>query len=176
MKLLTLSGSLRKDSLNTAICRTVPELVADGVEVIHAEIGDLPLYDGDLERPASVTRLIEQIQDADAVFISTPEYNYSISGVLKNALDWASRPAYGSCFKGKPVAIASYSPGSLGGVRAQQHLRPVLVAMLAQVYSAPELCVAGTARFEDGRLTDPATRELLQQLLGGLQDFAARLG
>ncbi|MCA9571657.1 MAG: NAD(P)H-dependent oxidoreductase [Myxococcales bacterium] len=176
MKLVTISGSLRRDSYNTRLCRAVPDLVPVGVEVEHLDLRGIPMYDGDLERPAAVQELIDRIAAADAVFITTPEYNYSVSGVLKNALDWASRPAYASCFANKPVAIASVSPGVLGGARAQQHLRTILAAMLAQVYAAPELCIGGAgAKLGEDGLTDADTRERVRELLAGLAGFSARL-
>lgn len=176
MKILTLSGSLREGSLHTQLCEAVVALVPEGVEVERASIGDLPLFDGDLPRPPAVDRLIRQVEEADAVFIATPEYNYSVPGPLKNALDWASRPAYASCFAGKPVAIASASPGALGGARAQQHLRSILAAMLAPVVPFPELCIGGAHRvLVDGAILDDATRGRVEELLKALVVFARKL-
>lgn len=176
MNILTISGSLRKGSVNTAICSAVADLVPDGVTVTSFALDGVPLFNSDLVRPEAVDALLTAVESADAVFLCTPEYNYSMSGVLKNALDWASRPAYASVFKDKPVALASASPSPLGGARAQQHLRSVMAAMLSPVYAAPEFCVGGAfGKVTDGELTDVDTRERLGVMLTGFVEFSRKL-
>jgi chromate reductase len=120
-----------------------------------AEIGHLPHYNADLGIPEDVGEFIEAVKDADGVLIVTPEYNYSVPGFLKNAIDWASRPAYQSVFKGKPVFIASVSGSALGGVRAQGHLKYIMNGMLAEVFTCQEVVVPHAPKnVENGRFID----------------------
>lgn len=173
---VTLLGSLRRGSYNAAIARALPALAPEGVGIDPlGSAGDLPLYNADIQAegfPAAVQQMGEAIARADGVIIVTPEYNYSVSGVLKNALDWVSRlPA--QPFAGKPVAIQSGSPGMLGGARAQYHLRQSLVFLDARVLNKPEVMVGQIASKVDsasGELTDEATRQVIA---GQLQAFAA---
>jgi chromate reductase len=177
MKILTLSGSLRKGSYNTTLCRAVAELAPEGVEVVHHDLRPIPFYDEDLERPDTVQALIDAVEAADGVVIATPEYTYSIPGVLKNALDWASRPGYNGCFKHKPVAMISASPSGIGGARAQQTLRNILGAHLAHVFPFPEFTVmAAHEKIDDGKLTDADSRDRLAELLEGFVAFTRQLG
>lgn len=172
MKILGIPGSLRHASFNRALLVAAQELAPEGFELTIDDLRPIPMYDMDLEDPAAlaaVEAFKRRIAEADAVLFATPEYNYGIPGVLKNAIDWASRPAYRSVFAGKPCAIVSASPSALGGVRAQAHLKLVLLGMAAEVFPYPEFVVAQAMRkFEDGRLTDEPTRELLGKLLGNL--------
>ncbi len=173
MQLLGISGSLRKDSFNTRLLGVAEEIIAaEGARLVHCDISALPLYNGDLDsetKPPAVENLLAQIANADGLFIATPEYNYSIPGVLKNALDWASRPGFKSVLANIPCAIVSASPSLVGGARAQAHLRTVLSSTLAQVYSAPDflLAQANTAFDTAGRLKDAKSHERLVRLISG---------
>lgn len=173
LKILGLSGSHRAGSTNTQLLQVAGRVAPAGVELSVYDYRDVPLYSGDLEIPESVTRLTNAIQAADAVIIATPEYNYSISGVLKNAIDWASRPAYASVFRGKPTGILSTSGGLTGGARAQAHLRDILAGMVTPVFPWPELLVAAShKKFQDGEFTDEIGRDLLEQYMVGFADWA----
>jgi chromate reductase, NAD(P)H dehydrogenase (quinone) len=177
MHLLGISGSLRRESFNTALVREAAAVFAPATFTL-ADL-NLPLYDGDVEArglPDAVRTLIDQIAAADAVVISTPEYNKALSGVLKNALDWSSR-VKPMPLKGKPVAILSAAAGRSGGERAQMSLRWCLLAFDARVLSGPEVMIAGAAKaFEDGRLTDEMGRKLLGDLMARLRQEAEHSG
>jgi len=181
LTILGLSGSLRKGSLNTALLQAAKTLApADVLLQIHP-IGNLPLYNSDLEDPAELAptkALGEAIAAADGVLIATPEYNYGIPGVLKNALDWASRPAYRSVFAHKPVAVVSASMSFVGGARAQAHLRQVLTGMVSRVFPTPEFLVGGAHKKfdQEGNLTDASTGEHLQALVGRFADWIRLVG
>ena len=175
-KVLGISGSLRAGSLNTALLRTAQEVAPDGVAIEIADLGDVPIYNEDVRQqglPDSVVRLREGIVAADALLIATPEYNYSIPGVLKNAIDWASRPP-DQPFDGKPVALMGTSPGRLGTARAQYHLRQCFVFLNAPVLNKPELMIgdAGTVFDDTGRMIDEANRGRVAKLLEALAAFA----
>ena len=147
------------------------ELAPDGMLITPASI-DLPLYNEDLHEqgdPAAVIKLKEQIAKADALLIVTPEYNYSVPGVLKNAIDWVSRPPE-QPFSGKPVAIMGASPGKIGTARAQYHLRQTFVCLNAAVLNKPEVMVGGVMGVfdENGQMTDQATREHVAKQLVAL--------
>ncbi|MBX3270653.1 MAG: NAD(P)H-dependent oxidoreductase [Sandaracinaceae bacterium] len=175
LSILALSGSLRAESLNTALLRAAGELAPSDVVLTLHDLRALPLYDDDLEVPPAVTALREAVRAADAVLLAGPEYNYSLSGVLKNALDWASRPAYRSPFRDKPCAVLSASTSAVGGARAQMHTKTILLGMAADVFPWPELLVASAnTKFEDGQLTDPRTREQLAELMAGFAAWARR--
>ena len=172
MTLLCLSGSLRKQSSATAVLRTIRDLVPEGITTSDFDIGALPHYNADLS-PDIVEQFKSAIASADGLIIVTPEYNYSVPGVLKNAIDWASRPGYNSVFKGKPVFVVSISGGALGGVRAQAHLKAILNAMLAKTFVWQEIVVAhADKKIENGRLTDQATIDFvvpaLTEFIGGI--------
>lgn len=175
-KLLGISGALRKASTNTAMVRAAGELAGDDVEFAIADI-DLPLYNGDVEDagyPETVTALVEQIRAADAVVISTPEYNKNLSGVLKNALDWQSRFAPGP-LKDKPVAIMSATAGVAGGQLSQFSLRHCLTPFGCKVVSQPQVHVGGNGSdglFVDGRLADEKTRGYVKGLMETLRAMA----
>jgi chromate reductase, NAD(P)H dehydrogenase (quinone) len=179
MKVLGLSGSLRRGSFNTAALRAAQELAPAGMTIETGEIGDLPLYNDDLRAggyPPPVERLRSQLAAADAVLFVTPEYNYSVPGVLKNTIDWASRPP-NQPFDGKPAAIMGASPGLLGTARAQYHLRQMLVFLNVFPINKPEVFItqANTKFDEAGRLTDEATRDHIRKLLQSLADWTTRL-
>lgn len=181
VKILGISGSLRKASFNSAALRAAKELAPDGVEVtIYQGLGDIPPYDDDVRTgegyPAPVQAFRDAVKAVDAVLIATPEYNYSISGVLKNALDWASRPPEPS-FDGKPVGIMGASGGLFGTARAQYDLRKIFVFMNAHVLNKPEVMIGQAAsKFDaEGRLTDETSRSLITQQLTALRDWRHRL-
>lgn len=170
-RILGLSGSLRKASTNTALLRYLGTCLPDGVVLDIYDYSDVPLYNGDLDTPAAVEALKRAIGAADGVIIATPEYNYSVPGVLKNAIDWASRPAYASVFMAKPTAVVSAAASFVGGARAQQHLKTILLGMGTPVYPAPELLVGGSpGKVTEGALTDEATQAFVRKFADG---FAA---
>ena len=179
INVLGISGSLRKGSLNTAALRAAVELAPADMKITFAEIGDLPLYNEDVREqgyPETVQRVREQVRVADAILFVTPEYNYSIPGVLKNAIDWISRPPE-QPFAGKPAAIMGVSPALLGTARAQYHLRQVGVYLDLLFLNKPEVMIgSATTRFDaDGNLTDAATREHVQKQLIALREWTLAL-
>jgi len=156
-KILFMVGSLRAASASKAMALAMADRLAEQAEVSFAEIGTLPHYNADTLDNAVVTALNEAIRDADGLVFVTPEYNYSIPGVLKNAIDWASRPSYNSVFVNKPCFVISVSGGALGGVRAQSHLKYILNGMLAVVFPSLEVVVPhANDKIVDGRIADPA--------------------
>jgi chromate reductase len=179
--LVSICGSLRKASLNAAVARSLPELAPPGVTVSALSgIGDMPLYDADIQAegfPKAVTDMAEAIRKADGVVFCSPEYNYSVPGVLKNAIDWLSRVP-NQPFAGKPVLIQSATQGPLGGARMQYHLRQILVFVEALVFNRPEVMVgqAQTKVDADLKLTDPATRDFINGQLAAFEKFVRRVG
>jgi chromate reductase, NAD(P)H dehydrogenase (quinone) len=172
-QLLFVPGSLRRASSSRALVAALTGRLQDRAECVTADPGALPHYNADLTDDAAVRAWIEQVRAADGVVFVTPEYNYSVPGVLKNAIDWASRPAYESTFKGKKCLVISVSGGALGGVRAQGHLKYILNAMLAEVFAAREIVVPfANAKTEDGEFTD---REVLEFAGATLLDFVNAL-
>ena len=173
MKIVALSGSLRKDSFNTALVREIIKLAPAGMEIEQAEIGDVPLYNSDLEAqfPPAAQALKDKIAAADGLIIVTPEYNRSIPGVLKNAIDWASRPYGKSSFTHKPVLIAGVSVGKIGTAIAQTHLRQVLSHLDANVIGQPELFLgpSGDILDAEGKIKDEGTKTLLLKALDVLR-------
>jgi len=179
IKVLGISGSLRKASYNTAALRAAEELVPSGMTLETFEIAPIPLYNEDVRTqgfPPPVEDFRARIKAADAVLIVTPEYNYSVPGVLKNAIDWASRPPE-QPFNGKPIALMGASIGAFGTARAQYHLRQSFVFMNGLVLNQPEVMIgsAGTRFDAEGKLIDEKSRELITALLTGLRDWALRL-
>lgn len=175
---VTLLGSLRKNSYHVAIARALPALAPEGVTVSPlGSVGDLPHYDADLQAqgfPPAVLAMAAEIRAADALVIITPEYNYSVPGALKNALDWLSRLTP-QPLGGKAIAIQTGSPGMIGGARAQYHLRQMLVFLDAQVLNKPEIMIGGmTTRIdpEAGEITDEAIASLISQQLAALAAMA----
>lgn len=177
LQLVAMSGSLRAHSYNTALLEEAQRLLVDKADVTVLKIGHLPFYNQDNEKdlPAAVVQVAEQVRNADGVLLATPEYNYSYSAVLKNALEWLSRQCTGSPFAGKPVGIMGATPGAFGTTRGQRHLRDVLFAMDAQVVSRPEVYVAfANQKFDEyGHLNDQAARDFLSQ---HLQNLIAMIG
>ncbi len=176
IKILGIVGSLRKGSYNHLALKAAQELVPEGAVLNLVELHDIPVYDQDTEMamPATVLEFKRRILEADAILFATPEYNYSVSGVLKNAIDWASRPYGASAWTGKPAAMMGASTGNLGSARAQYHLRQILVTLEMPTVNQPEVMICNAAQgFEpDGRLTDAPTRENIQALLAALVRLA----
>jgi len=176
-----LCGSLRKDSYNRAVARALPALAPEGMEFAYLEgLDELPHYNADIQAegfPPKVNELAAAIMAADGVAIVSPEYNYSIPGFLKNALDWLSR-VQPVPFAGKPVLIQSASPGIFGGARMQYHLRQVLVFLDALPMNKPEVMVGGAMQkiSDDGKLTDEPTRKFIGEQLKAFGAFIERVG
>ncbi len=170
--ILGIAGSLRKDSFNKAALRAAQQLCPQGARLDLCDIAGLPLFNQDEERNPNVqvADFKRRIRAADAILISTPEYNYSIPGVLKNAIDCASRPYGDSAWAGKPVALMSASISLFGGVRAQYHLRQCFVFLNMDDVKQPEVAIpAAGQRFDaQGNLTDETTEKLIAQLLQAL--------
>ena len=172
LTILGITGSLRAGSFNTLLLEACRSHLPDGVTLEITGVDGLPLYDTALDGddpPAGVAAFRQAIADADAVLYSTPEYNFSIPGGLKNAIDWASRPAFRAVLTHKPSGVLSATGGPLGGVRAQGHLKQILSGTLSHVFPANEFLVgdAGKKFDEEGRLTDEKTRERLERYLTG---------
>jgi chromate reductase, NAD(P)H dehydrogenase (quinone) len=180
--ILGIAGSLRSESYNRALLGAAQRLVPPGVVVeLYERLGEIPLFDEDLRvaqaDPEPVRELKTRVAGADALLIATPEYNYGIPGVLKNAIDWASRPPDTSPLHHKPVAIIGASTGLFGTVRAQLQLRQVFVFTESYVLGKPEVLVPRAAdKFGDaGELTDAATHDQLAKQLAALVEWAKRL-
>lgn len=159
MDVLMICGSLRAASVNRKLLQAVEQRAPEYVNARWANIAELPHYNGDLdgdEKPASVAQLIQDMADADALLMAFPEYNYAIPGVLKNAIDWASRPAYQSVMANKPTGIMTAVPGLVGGARAQSDMKIVLSATLSPVFPHPEFLVplANSVFDETGKVID----------------------
>jgi chromate reductase len=174
---VTLLGSLRKASVNGGLARALPALAPQDVEIASlGSVGAFPLYDADIQAlgiPAAVEIMATEIKAADGVIVVTPEYNYSVPGVLKNAIDWLSRVTP-QPFATKPVLIQSASPGALGGARAQYHLRQIFVFLDARVFNVPEVMVGGAYGKSDsatGDLTDEGTKAFLGKQLAAFAEF-----
>jgi chromate reductase, NAD(P)H dehydrogenase (quinone) len=174
MRVLGISGSLRRDSHNSKLLRTAAELLPSGVELeVYEGLKAIPPYDADDEQSvdAAVTELREAIADADAVLVATPEYNASIPGVLKNALDWVSRPHATNSLRGKPAAVVGASTGMFGAVWAQAETRKILQTIGARVVDRELPVAEADERFDaDGSLSDPELRELYAELLADLAE------
>jgi chromate reductase len=180
VRILGIAGSLRHDSYNRAALRAATQLLPEGASIDVFELDGLPGFNQDEEQnpPAKVADFKRRIREADAVLIVTPEYNYSIPGVLKNAIDWASRPYGDSAWNGKPVAIMGASIGAIGTARAQYHLRQMFVFLNMFPINQPEVMIGNASeRFDaQGNLTDDTTKGLIRQLLQNLVDWTQRLG
>jgi chromate reductase len=179
LKILGFAGSLRKGSYNKALLRAALELLPEGVDLEIFDLEGIPPFNQDMEdQPVEkVKEFKAKIRAADAILIATPEYNYSIPGVLKNAIDSASRPYGDNAFEHKPVAMMSASVSMIGGARAQYHLRQCYVFLSCFALNQPEVMVplAHEKIDKDGRVTDEKTRELIRQLLEGLVSWTRRL-
>jgi chromate reductase, NAD(P)H dehydrogenase (quinone) len=176
LSFVTMLGSLREGSLNRVVAKALPALPPQGVKIgALASLGDLPLYNADIQAegfPLPVRQMGDAIKQADGVIIVTPEYNYSVPGLLKNAIDWISRLP-DTPFAGKPVDIMSASPSILGGARAHYHLRQSMVFLDALVMNKPEIIITFASQkldVENGKISDDATRDIVTK---NLEDFAA---
>ena len=169
MKIAAISGSLRKSSTNTGVLRALKAHAAEGVEVDIIPIDAVPLYNQDVNEqgvPDTVMEIHERIKAADAVVLATPEYNYSVPGVLKNTIDWLSRVPE-QAFNDKLVAIVGASPGGIGTARAQYHLRQMLIYLNPRVLNKPEVMISHSGQKFDaeGNLADEKTIEYLQRMV-----------
>ena len=176
-----IAGSLRRKSYNRALMRAAQELSPAGMEIrVFDRLAEIPLYDQDVEDagiPEPVAALKSAIAEADALLIATPEYNHAVPGVLKNAVDWASRPPRGSVLNDKPAAIFGASTGITGTARAQSQLRQSFVFTRTHALLQPEVLVFRAAeKFDgEGRLVDEKTREMVGRLLQALAEWTRRL-
>ena len=179
LKVLAISGSLRNGSFNSAALQTAEAIAGSSAEFTYAKLSDIPLYDQDLRDtgvPDAVQVLSDQVLAADAILFSTPEYNYSVSGVLKNAIDWLSRMDP-QPFADKPVAVMSASMSAFGGARAQYDLRRILIYLDAHFVNKPEVMISfAHKKFdESGKLTDEDTRKFIGDLVQALGEWQRRL-
>jgi chromate reductase, NAD(P)H dehydrogenase (quinone) len=160
-RLLGISGSIRQGSTNTVILRTLAERLDGRASLTLFPLNDVPLYNGDLDgerMPEPVRALKNAIAQSHGIILCSPEYNHGMSGVLKNALDWASRPAFASPLKGKPSLLMTSSPGYVGGARAHLQMQETLVSSLARVVVRPQVVIAGVMqKITDGRLADESS-------------------
>jgi chromate reductase len=171
VKILGIAGSLRKASFNKAALREAQNLVPAGASLDILDIDGLPGFNQDDEKnpPGKVVEMKAKIRAADAILFVTPEYNYSLPGVLKNAIDWASRPYGDSAWNGKPVAIMGASVGVIGTARAQYHLRQIFVFLDMHPVNQPEVMINASKSFDpQGNLTDQQTKDLIAKLLANL--------
>ena len=175
MNILGIAGSLRRASTNRALLRAAGEMLPDGAQLTIADISDIPIYNWDDEQefgyPESVQRFRDQVAAADALLFATPEYNNSIPGALKNAFDWASRGGAESPINHKPAAIMG-AAGRLGSVRAQMHLRTVLMHNDLKVVQSPEVLIPVSDGFTDGELTHERYRDQVRRLVTALVALA----
>jgi len=173
------AGSLRKGSYNKALLRAAAELIPGHAELELFDLEGIPLFNADLEQspPETVREFKAGVRAADALLIAAPEYNYSIPGVLKNAIDWGSRPYGDNCFEDKPVAIMGASIGMIGAARAQYHLRQSCVFLNMHPVNWPEVMVPFVQDKidKDGRLTDEQTRTKIRELIDSLIAWTGRL-
>lgn len=164
-----IAGSLRADSYSRIVLASIAEFLPAGTRFETIDAGALPHYNQDLDNaaaPAAVAQARAQVSRSDALLIVTPEFNHGLPGVLKNTLDWLSRPAFSSAMLGKPVMFATLSPGALGGVRAQAQMRETLASMLCRLVALPEIAITQVgAKIAEGKLADTQTRAFIQQVL-----------
>lgn len=174
-KILGICGSLRKKSYNFGLLKTAKELVPENTTLEIATLEEIPLFNEDEENPLpnSVKKLKEKIKEADCILIATPEYNYSISGVLKNAIDWTSRPYGDNSWNEKVVGIMGASIGALGTARAQYHLRQIFVTLNIYTVNQPEIMIGSAQeKFnENNILIDPKARKKIQELITRLMHY-----
>lgn len=179
LTILGIAGSLRRASYNRLALRAAQQLAPEGAVIETFDIAGLPGFSEDDERnpPAKVIELKQKIRAADAILFVTPEYNYSVPGVLKNAIDWASRPYGDSAWAGKPAAVMGASIGTLGTARAQYHLRQSFIFLNMPVVNQPEVMIAHANKHfdEQGNLTDEVAKKLITQLLQALVELTRQL-
>jgi chromate reductase len=177
-RILGISGSLRRESYNSAALRAAAGLVPEGTAIDTFPLDGIPVFNQDDEAspPSRVVELKRRIREADAILFVTPEHNYSVPAALKNAIDWASRPPGDNAWAGKPAAIMGASTGAIGTARAQYHLRQVFVSLNIVTVNVPEVMIGNALRRFDagGNLTDEATQEYIRQLLRNLVALARR--
>lgn len=178
--ILGIAGSLRKGSFNAAALRAAQELASAGMTIEIFDISAIPLYNEDVKAqgfPSVVTDLRAKVKAADGLLLSTPEYNYSTSGVMKNVIDWVSRPPEHP-FDGKPVALMGAAAGALGTARAQYHLRQMFIFLNAHILNRPEVFIgAAHTKFDaEGKLTDQPTRDFIAAMLVAYQAWITKLG
>jgi chromate reductase, NAD(P)H dehydrogenase (quinone) len=177
-KIAVIVGSIRRDSINRKLAEALAKLAGPKVEFTFVKIDDLPLFNQDLEAnpPAAVTRIKGQIEAADGVLVVTPEYNRSIPGVLKNALDWASRPYGKNSFAGKPAGIVGTSGGAIGTAAAQQHLRAILITLNTTLMGQPEAYIQFKKDLVDEQhnVTDESVRKFLQSYVDAFTVWVER--
>lgn len=181
MQLVGLSGSFRPGSWNTRALESIRDLLPESVAYeVFDRLDQVPFYAEELERdlPATAARLRTAVAEADGVIIATPEYNHSYTPVIKNAIDWLSRPFGRGALIGKPVAVLGVAPGLFGTVRAQAHLRQVLHGTNSVVLARPEVFINEAERRFDasGRLVDPTASALVAELVDGLRELVRRHG
>lgn len=180
VRILGIAGSLRRESYNRAALRAAAELAPDGASIEIFELDGIPGFNQDDEQnpPAKVVELKQRIREADAILFVTPEYNYSVPGVLKNAIDWASRPYGDSAWNGKPAAIMGASIGAIATARAQYHLRQMMVFLNMFPINQPEVMIGNAQdRFDaEGNLTDDPTKQFISLLLQNLVEWTHRIG
>lgn len=179
LTILGIAGSLRRQSFNRSLLRAAQELAPDGASIDIFELDGIPSFNQDEEAnpPAKVAELKQRVRSAGAILFVTPEYNYSVPGVLKNAIDWASRPYGDSAWNGKPVAIMGASVGSIGTARAQYHLRQMFVFLNMYAVNQPEVMLSNAHKHfdQDGKLKDENAKKLIRQLLEELLSWTRRL-
>jgi chromate reductase len=177
--ILGIAGSLRRQSYNRSALRAAQQLVPAGATLDIFELDGIPGFNQDDEQnpPAKVVELKKRVRAADAILFVTPEYNYSVPGVLKNAIDWASRPYGDSAWNGKPAAIMGASIGNIATARAQYHLRQMFVFLNILAINQPEVMIGNAAeRFdENGNLTDEETKDYIRKLLQNLVAWTQRI-
>jgi chromate reductase, NAD(P)H dehydrogenase (quinone) len=179
LKILGISGSLRKNSLNTAALRACGEMLPAGMSMTIARIDDIPLFNQDVfdaGLPEPAKRFRAEVAAADGLLIASPEYNFSLTAALKNAIDWGSRPP-NQVFQDKPIAVFSASQGPMGGARVQYDLRRILGQLWGHVLPRPEVFIGvAPSKFDQqGKLTDEATRKFLSDLLVGFKTWIERM-
>ena len=179
LRVLGFAGSLRAGSLNAALLRAAAEVAPPTVTVEIFSLEGIPLFNEDVERGGDPDRVVEwksAIARADALLVASPEYNFGITGVLKNAIDWASRPPGKSALAGKPTAIVGASPGTGGTRLSQAMVRQVLTALGVPLLPLPLFLLgAASDKFQDGRLTDERSRDLLRRVVSALESWAIRV-
>ncbi|MCL5122579.1 MAG: NAD(P)H-dependent oxidoreductase [Candidatus Marsarchaeota archaeon] len=179
-RILGVAGSLRKDSYNRALLGAIAGIAPDGIEVEIYELNDIPLYNQDIDTPESMPESVRdfkrRIKEADAILFVTPEYNRSIPGVLKNAIDWASRPYNDNSFDDKPVATIGATDGMLGTAVVQYHLREVFSFLNAHPMERPQLFISGISKkLAGGKVQDEELKRLLLLFINNLALWAARI-
>lgn len=179
IKILGIAGSLREGSYNRGALRAAVDLAPEGTEVEIFDIAGIPEFvqGQDEDPPAKVADFKKKIREADAILFCSPEYNYSVPGVLKNAIDWASRPYGDSAWEGKPAAIMGVSPGAIGTARMQYHLRQIMVFLNMFPINRPEVMIGkASEKFDaDGNLTDETTKDFIRKLLQSLAEWTRKI-